>query len=306
MNEFTKITNGKELIVRKNLSNFLEKVLNYCGYEFRHDIYKQIIYSEIGVTIPFEEKIKSFYDAYYYLLSNHKSELTKSILKKFFYIVDCTIFDDSRLNDIVMNYYEFMNLPGVESAIKFHIGIKKHLTEYDDNDKMIISLMFLNYMFLKKDIPTISFQQSELRKYEDELEQYLNGNKIGIYKFIFEILNKKEKFQDKSYYTNLTDITYEEIYQILLKDKELLMNNYKVKSLSIYGSFSKLINRIDSDIDLIITFSLDLPQVKKNMFKEQIKKHYFNIFNRFIDLTEVSLILNDQLLRQLTNIIKIF
>ena len=70
-------------------------------------------------------------------------------------------------------------------------------------------------MFLKKDIPTISFQQSELRKYEDELEEYLNGNKIGIYKFIFEILNKKEKFQDKSYYTNLTDITYEEIYQIL-------------------------------------------------------------------------------------------
>ncbi len=306
MNEFTKITNGKELIVRKNLSNFLEKVLNYCGYEFRHDIYKQIIYSEIGVTIPIEEKIKSFYDAYYYLLSNHKSELTKSILKKFFYIVNCTIFNELRLNDIIMNYYEFVNLPGIESAIKFHIGIKKHLTEFDDNDKMIISLMFLNYMFLKKDIPTISFQQSELRKYEDELEEYLNGNRIGIYKFIFEILNKKEKFQDKSYYTNLTDITYEEIYQILLKDKELLMNNYKVKSLSIYGSFSKLINRIDSDIDLIITFSLDLPQVKKNMFKEQIKKHYFNIFNRFIDLTEVSLILNDQLLRQLTNIIKIF
>ena len=46
------------------------------------------------------------------------------------------------------------------------------------------------------------------------------------------------------------------------------MNNYKVKSLSIYGSFSKLINRIDSDIDMYVIFKVYTP---KKLTREQKK-----------------------------------
>ena len=34
------IAQNKELIVRKRIASFLEKLLRYFGYDFRHDLYK--------------------------------------------------------------------------------------------------------------------------------------------------------------------------------------------------------------------------------------------------------------------------
>ena len=87
MNEFYNLVEGKELIVRKNVVSFLEKLLRYLGYDFRHDIFKKIIYNEAGIVTPFEEKFKSYYDAYIYLLSNSKNPITKHLLMRFFYII---------------------------------------------------------------------------------------------------------------------------------------------------------------------------------------------------------------------------
>ena len=86
MNEISDLTSGKELIVRKKLSGFIEKTLRECGYDFRHEVFKGLICSEIGSMTPLEDKIKSYYDVTYYLFSNHKSPLTKTMLNKFFYI----------------------------------------------------------------------------------------------------------------------------------------------------------------------------------------------------------------------------
>ena len=40
MEEIRKLVKGKELIVRKRIVSFLEKIFKYLGYEFRHDNYK--------------------------------------------------------------------------------------------------------------------------------------------------------------------------------------------------------------------------------------------------------------------------
>ena len=67
-----KITLGKEMIVRKKVAALIEKSFRYFNYDFRHDIFKQIIYGEIEFSTPLEEKLKSFYDGYMYLLNNYK------------------------------------------------------------------------------------------------------------------------------------------------------------------------------------------------------------------------------------------
>ena len=41
-NEIEKITYNKELLVRKKMASFIEKLLRCLDYDFRHDIFKQI------------------------------------------------------------------------------------------------------------------------------------------------------------------------------------------------------------------------------------------------------------------------
>ena len=87
MEEIIELTKNKELIVRKKMSHFLEKLLRFYGKDIRHDLYKGIIYSEEQVRTEEEWKIKIFYDGLNYLLNNHMNPLSKELLKKFFYIL---------------------------------------------------------------------------------------------------------------------------------------------------------------------------------------------------------------------------
>lgn len=305
MNDFKDITTGKELIVRKRLASFLEKLLRYLGYEFRHDTYKKIIYQEEGFETPLEEMIKNYYDAYYYLLSNHKNPFTKEFLNKFFYILDGKKVEQSMLLRLVTRYFDYIDLPGFEAAIKFHLKAYEEMLELDLEKRMIVSLMLFNYCLLKKDIPTMHILQTDLKRYENARNMYLAGNKIPIYDFFVELISKS-KFQNKSYYKNLKPLTIKEIYTELIKDKEMLINVFKIKSISIFGSFAKSNQRIDSDIDLLIAFSLDLTYGEKKSYIEYLSKYYFNIFHRYIDITEISEYLNDEFIKELTNIKKIY
>ena len=75
MKELQEITKNKELIVRKKVVNSIEKLIKHFGYDFRHDLYKEIVYMEKEFKTPLEERVKSYFDGYVYLLSNHKSHL---------------------------------------------------------------------------------------------------------------------------------------------------------------------------------------------------------------------------------------
>ena len=89
-------------------------------------------------------------------------------------------------------------------------------------------------------------------------------------------------------------------------DEEFIKKNYSIKNLSVFGSFAKQINRIDSDIDLLISFSLDLTSNEKRELVGQIKSRYFNKFNRFIDISEISEYLDDEFVRKIPYVKKIF
>ena len=90
------------------------------------------------------------------------------------------------------------------------------------------------------------------------------------------------------------------------KDKELIKSKYQIKHLSVFGSFSKDTNRIDSDIDLLVSYSLDMTDAEKEEASKEFKNYYFEIFNRFIDLNEISETLNDDFIKETTNVRKIF
>ena len=57
MEEIYELVENKRIFVRKKIANFLEKLFRHCGYDFDHDVFKKIIYSEEEYKTPIEEKI---------------------------------------------------------------------------------------------------------------------------------------------------------------------------------------------------------------------------------------------------------
>ena len=104
--------------------------------------------------------------------------------------------------------------------------------------------------------------------------------------FIIELI-KDSKYQDKDYYKNLMPLDFNTLLSYLINNKNLLINKYKMKSLYIFGSYYLKTNRFDSDIDLYVIFSLDVPFIEKEKIVNEVKDVLFNHFRRFIDIEEI-------------------
>ena len=296
---------NKELYVRKVLVSFIEDVFNFLGYNLEHDRIKKVLYAEDSFKSIDEEKIKRVYDAYIYLVFNAKNPLTNRILNTFFYIYFGKEIDTNISLRIASKFFDFIDKPIIESATDFHICVFNEIEFINEEDKLIISLIFFNYFLIKNDIPTIRMMVSDLESYLEKKKEYEKGNKISLYQFFFELIDKV-KVQDKSYYQNLKELTLQDIYKTLKEDEEFIKENYSIKHLSVFGSFAKQINRIDSDIDLLASFSLDLTSNEKKEIVVQFKNHYFNKFSRFIDISEISEYLDDEFIKRIPYVKKIF
>lgn len=296
---------NKELYVRKVLVSFIEDVFNFLGYNLEHDRIKKVLYAEDSFKSIDEENIKRVYDAYIYLVFNAKNPLTNRILNTFFYIYFGKEIDTNISLRIASKFFDFIDKPIIESAIDFHICVFNEIDFINEEDKLIISLIFFNYFLIKNDIPTIRMMVSDLESYLEKKKEYEKGNKISLYQFFFELIDKA-KVQDKSYYQNLKELTLQDIYINLKEDEEFIKKNYSIKHLSVFGSFAKQINRIDSDIDLLASFSLDLTSNEKKEIVVQFKNHYFNKFSRFIDVSEISEYLDDEFIKRIPYVKKIF
>ena len=300
----TKVKNdyeNKELIVRKRVVNFIEKVFDYLKYDFRHDVYKSVVYDEIEHITPFEERAKNYMDAYMYLLSNKSNELTSILIKKFIYLIKGYEEQDVKLQNMSSKYFYLDEIDPIDKATRYHLEIYKELDEsYNEEEKILIPLMIFNFLLVKQGIPCIQLLCKELAIYKKLRET----NDERIYEFLKEIV-RNNKTQDKSYYRNLKEISLDEIKEKIREDKDILISLYKVKSIYIFGSFSKRNERIDSDIDLAIKFSNDLTSDEVNENIEAIKNRYLKVFNRFIDIQELTNILRLDLVKKTKEKIKI-
>lgn len=296
---------GKEIIVRKRIAGFIEKLFNAYNYDFHHDRFKKVVYGEDACNCLLEEKFKSYYDGYWFLLSNSKNSLSNDLLNKFLFLIFGKTVDFSIILRITKAYFEYVDCPPFEAAVDFHMRAYEEMEEFDEIDKTAISLMLFNYSLVKNGIATINIFPYDYKEYFDLRQGYKEGNKTKLYEFFIKTI-KKDNFQDKSYYKNLKELSIEEIRKSINEDKTFLIDKLKVKSISIFGSFAKGIDRYDSDIDLLVSFSLDLLKEEKETNIELIKNLYFKKFNRYIDITEINEYLNDDFIKKITYVKKIF
>ncbi len=300
MNEIEVRTMSFEPLVRKRIASFVERILQCLGYDFRHEIFKGIVYAEVEVKTSTEAWIKNCYDAFLYLISNYQNPCSEELLNKFFYILKGKEVSNMITARISSKYFWLLDLPPLEQAIELHNIAYQELFEFEESEKTMISLMLLNYALIKGGIPCIRILKANFTSYLKERE-----DKIEFYNFILNLI-RFSKFQKKFYYKKLQPLQFNEIYQRIKADRIILQENYGIKHICVYGSFSKGQERIDSDIDLLVVFKEEVLKLDKTRTKDKFKEHYEKIFHRFVDLTEISLITNDRVIKEMTSYKQIF
>ena len=282
--------NDKELIVRKVTSSFIEKIFKYCGYDINHNDVKALLYDEKEGRTNLDEQIKSYFDAYMYLLNNSKSNLSNALLNKFFFILNKEI-DEYLISKMVNSFYYLSEYAPIEKAVEFHLMVRKLLNNDSKLNELIIPLMMLNYVLVKNNIPSIKLSIMKLKEYERV------STKEELLKFFLELI-KNYDFISKNYLKKLKPISLKEIIDVFLEDKEMLMNKYSVKTLLIHGSFAKGRERIDSDIDVVVRLNMDLLYEQRINVIKELKEYYTNKFKRFVDIQEANMYLDDAFLKE--------
>ncbi len=293
---------NKELIVRKKVAGLVEKVLKYFGKEIRHNTYKSIVYGECAAKEINEKEIKNYYDAYMYLLHNSENPLTQELLEKFFFIFNTKMPEKAIVIKLSSFAFHKREEPLIDQLADMSVYAYKELRNYDELERILATLMMFNYLLVKGGIPMIAFTKENIKKYISVTE---SEDSAKLKAFIIDLINKS-KYQELSYYKNLKYLDAFDIQNIIINDKNNLVANYGINHVYLYGSFSSGIQRIDSDIDLLCEFSEKLTYPEKRRSVEYLTEHYFKVFNRFVDIQEVSEYINEAFLKEVTRYIKIY
>lgn len=296
--------NKYELVVRKKISQFVEKEFRYFGYDFSHDEYKKVSYGEKGFETTIEERLKSYYDACIFLLGNAKNPLTKKILNRFFYLINDEPLNEITILSIESYLLNICDASPIEKACEFHMFIYDRFSHLEPLDRQLISLIFFNYILVKHDIPAIKLVGRDITKYVKVRDNY-KENKEEMFIF-FKDLIKSSFVMEKTYLDNLKELTVKDISKTIREMEEELKDKYNVENIFLYGSFAKGIDRMDSDIDLLVRLSLDITYDDRLQIVEELKSIFFKKFNRFTDIEEVREFFSEDFIKEAKKIKKIF
>lgn len=281
MEEIEKRARHCELVVHKTVCKLIEKILRYWNMDFSHERFKAIIFSMEEYQTPLEEKIKNYYDAYMYLLMNHKSPFTSAFIRKFYYIIFEKELEESIALKIASRYIFLSTETKIMKAIELHFYVYSLLSDLKEFERWLISLMFLNYALVKQGIPCVYLIRTDLEKYA----KYRN-DKEKLKTMLYNVI-LFSKFQKKSYTKQLRKITLEEIEEVFRKKRELLQERYKIEHIFLYGSFAKDTARLDSDLDLFVIFKEDISYQEKMQYKEGLVNYLTSEFCRYVDIQEI-------------------
>ena len=296
---------GKEkymLVVRKHVASFIEKILRCQGLDFRHDIFKQVVYGEIPYKTAFEEKWKCYYDSFMNLALNINNPFSKSLLIRFMSLLNITINEDD-LDSIISNAYYLDNEFNIKNLTSFYVEVNKILKELSESDQMLIAWILMNFFLIRHNIPAIRITFLDFNEYKEAFSLYLE-NPQALEDFIISLL-ERSKVQTIKFNDELKPLSLNKIKKQFSNDKEWLKEKYKIKNIYLFGSYQKKMARIDSDIDLLIIFDEGNSYERKKEIIDELNEYYKNVFHRFIDIGQLSSLVSDSFIKESNKLIKI-
>lgn len=267
----------KELIVYKDVFKFCESALHYSNYSFSYKHAKGLVYNHIKPNDELDYLIINVYNAYLFILKN-ANNVNDDIINEFLNML--SIDNDDYIYDLIKDIK--LNDNYIDNLLNVYFNILNH---YQDTAlKEIISLSIFNMLLIRIKVVPIKFNYNNIIRFKDIVSIY-NDDQDKCIDLLYELIINN-KMQSKDYYNNLTDFTKDDIINYLRDNKDIINNKYKIKEISLFGSFANDTNRIDSDIDLILSFYEDITYDDKLRYVNEFKELMFNRFKRFVDISE--------------------
>lgn len=258
----------------KNVLLFAKNLCKMINSDIDYDQCKNIMLGYKTVITNNEKKAKNIYDSLNYLLNQKENNIDDSIIKKWYFLLYEQQIDNILTIKIINTIYNLNNetiLENIENTIK-EIKLLSN-----DN---IICLQWFYYLLYKNGYTTLLLNKNEVFFLQNELNSENKILKETILKLILtqQVINE----------SNNRKITKQEIINEILINKNIFKDFLKISHISLFGSFSKDEDTLESDIDLLISFedvsSYSQKKNKVSLLKDILEK----TLKRQIDVLEIS------------------
>lgn len=281
------VNNNMEI---KNFYRFVEFTSKLLGVDLPHERFKLIILDNFKAESKTEGKVKSFADAYLYLINNTNQSLTAKIIKKAYFLLTDIMLDDEKCKNILEEFYKHYDETSHYLAALMHFAVLENV----EDRKIEFAFMMSNLVMLKKNrYPFIP--------YDFMFDAYFNAieNKnISKLMYIYTQIefNSKPKLVQ-------SELNQEKIIEEIKSCKSILKHKYDVKKLYLYGSFAKQKTALSSDLDLLVIYDSELINLERSKNNDQLAKFLKSKLEITIDILDFTHALEKMDINEMENII---
>lgn len=258
----------------KNVLLFAKNLCKMINLDIDYDECKNIMLGYKSSITNNEKKAKNIYDSLNYLLAQKENNIDDSIIKKWYFILYEKQINTILTFKIINSIYNINN----ETIIENIENTIKEIKEFSNDD--VICLQWVYYLLYKNGYTTLLLNKNEVFSFQNELNKDNKISKETIFKLILT--------QQVIYEPNNRKITKQEIIKEILINKNIFKDYLKISHISLFGSFSKDEDTLESDIDLLVSFEdVSSYSQKKNrvaLLKDVLEKS----LGRQIDVLEIS------------------
>ena len=258
----------------KNVLLFVKNLCKMINLDIDYDECKNLMLGHKTSITNNEKKVKNIYDSLNYLLAQKENNIDESIIKKWYFILYEKTVDNMLTIRIINTIYNLNN----ETIIENIENTIKEIKEFSNDN--VICLQWLYYLLYKNGYTTLLLNKNEVFSLQNELNK---DNKISKETILNLILT-----QQVIYEPNIRKITKQEIIKEILINKNIFKDYLKISHISLFGSFSKDEDTLESDIDLLVSFeevsSYSQKKSRVTLLKDILEKS----LGRQIDVLEIS------------------
>ena len=258
----------------KNVLLFAKNLCKMINLDIDYDECKNIMLGYKTSITNNEKKVKNIYDSLNYLLVQKENNIDESIIKKWYFILYEKTVDNMLTIRIINTIYNLNN----ETIIENIENTIKEIKEFSNDN--VICLQWLYYLLYKNGYTTLLLNKNEVFSLQNELNK---NNKISI-----ETILKLVLTQQVINEPNNRKIKKQEIINEILINKNIFKDYLKISHISLFGSFSKDEDTLESDIDLLVSFedvsSYSQKKSRVTLLKDILEKS----LGRQIDVLEIS------------------
>ena len=268
-------------------NRFIKYLIWYVFKDMTHERCKQLINDDFQALLNSEIEVLKCRDSYFYLLLNSNQILTKSIIKKAYYLLSDFELEEESVNEILKTYLLNNSTKPIRQAINVHLKV----LEIIKFKNIEFAFILLNYILRKKGHGILCLRVNGFNQYS----KLINEKDISKLTLLFRSNLHQEVCSNSKNEIN-------KIKRKIRFHKKEINEKFKINNLYIYGSYAKKNQTKNSDLDILFYSDKDI------LYEEYdpIIKYLSNITNKKVDLIKFENAMNKLDAFEMEQVIKIF